>query len=71
MTGPSDTDIYVAGRVRDVPTPPRPSVKSRCARCNAEVWIEEERLSLALACREIVCVPCIAGKPRRCGRPPV
>jgi hypothetical protein len=71
MTGSPDTDIYVAGRVSDVPSPPRPSVRRRCARCDARVWIEEERLGLALACSEIVCVPCIVGKPRKCGRAPV
>jgi hypothetical protein len=68
MSGPSEVDknaIYVTGRVSDVPSPPRPSVTSRCARCNAPVWIEEDRQSLALACREIVCVPCIDGKPER------
>jgi len=35
------------------------------------VWVEEDRLSMALACREIVCVPCIGSKPRTRGLPPV
>jgi hypothetical protein len=74
MSGPSEVDenaIYVTGRVSDVPSPLRPSVTCRCARCDAQVWIEEDRLSLALACREIVCVPCIGGEPRTHGLPPL
>jgi len=63
-------DIYLTGRVSDVPSPPRPSVTRRCARCNATVWVEEDRLGMALACREIVCVPCIGAKPRTRGLPP-
>jgi hypothetical protein len=74
MSDPSEVDenaVYVAGRVSDVPSPPRPSVTRRCTRCNARVWIEEDRLSLALACGEIVCVPCIGSEPRTRGLPPL
>jgi hypothetical protein len=37
------------------------SAMTHCARCNAEVWVEQNRLSLAFSCR-ILCVPALSAR---------